>query len=126
MSKDSMSKDEWEALDFTASRVFSPAAPIREKDVFAGRRDEIRAAIDAINQAGQHAAIYGERGVGKTSLANVIHEFIVSTGQTKVLHRISTATAKTTSRRCGFACLTKSRLQIIVRAWASVVKCRLM
>ena len=26
--------------------------------------------MDAINQAGQHAALYGERGVGKTSLAN--------------------------------------------------------
>jgi len=27
---------------------------------------------DAVNQPGLHAVIYGERGVGKTSLANVI------------------------------------------------------
>ena len=32
--------------------------------------------MDAANQAGQHAIIYGERGVGKTSLANVISHFL--------------------------------------------------
>ena len=64
-----------------ASRVFSPAAPIRERDVFAGRTDQLRMVVDAINQPGQHALIYGERGVGKTSLANVLADFVRSTGQ---------------------------------------------
>src|SRR5262249_28920811 len=32
--------------------------------------------MDAINQKGQHAIIYGERGVGKTSLSNVLHSFL--------------------------------------------------
>ncbi len=32
--------------------------------------------IGALGEAGRHAAIFGERGVGKTSLAKVIHEFM--------------------------------------------------
>ena len=32
--------------------------------------------MDAANQAGQHAIIYGERGVGKTSLANVLSSYL--------------------------------------------------
>jgi AAA+ ATPase superfamily predicted ATPase len=40
--------------------------------LFAGRWNELKAVADAVNQPGLHAVIYGERGVGKTSLANVI------------------------------------------------------
>ncbi len=64
--------------------VFSPAAPIREKDVFMGRREQVRTVTDAINQRGQHVLIYGERGVGKTSLANVLAGFLAITRQEPV------------------------------------------
>jgi Holliday junction resolvasome RuvABC ATP-dependent DNA helicase subunit len=37
--------------------------------------------MDAINQQGQHVLIYGERGVGKTSLANVLSGFLKTMGQ---------------------------------------------
>lgn len=30
--------------------------------------------VDAINETGQHAILYGERGVGKTSLANIMYD----------------------------------------------------
>ncbi len=43
-----------------------------DRDLFIGRIEEIRRLVDAINQRGQHAAIFGNRGVGKTSLANII------------------------------------------------------
>ena len=36
----------------------------------------MRQLIDVVNQNGQHAIIYGERGVGKTSLANVLSAFL--------------------------------------------------
>lgn len=72
-------------LSLQASGVFTPAAPIRERDVFAGRRDQLRMVIDAINQPGQHALIYGERGVGKTSLANVLDDFVALTRQAEIL-----------------------------------------
>ena len=58
--------------------MFTPAIPISEDDLFAGRADQVDKAIDAINQRGQHAVVYGERGVGKTSLANVLSSRLVS------------------------------------------------
>jgi Cdc6-like AAA superfamily ATPase len=66
----------WRDLAIEAGRVFSPSAPIDKRSLFAGRDLQIRAVIDAINQKGQHAIIYGERGVGKTSLANVLASFL--------------------------------------------------
>jgi len=66
----------WQDLAIQAGRVFSPSAPIDKRSLFAGRELQIRAVIDAINQKGQHAIIYGERGVGKTSLANVLASFL--------------------------------------------------
>jgi Cdc6-like AAA superfamily ATPase len=60
------------SLEYRVSQVFTPATPVREADLFAGRLEQIRKVVDVINQSGQHAAIYGERGVGKTSLSNII------------------------------------------------------
>jgi Cdc6-like AAA superfamily ATPase len=73
-----MTTDEprWKELAIQAGRVFSPSAPIDELSLFAGRDAQIRTVVDAINQKGQHAIIYGERGVGKTSLSNVLHGFL--------------------------------------------------
>ena len=56
--------------------VFSPSAPIGNKELFAGRMEEIRHSVSAISQLGQHVIIFGERGVGKTSLAGLVHEFL--------------------------------------------------
>jgi len=63
-------------------RVFSPTAPIDEKALFAGRIKQVSEVLAAIAQKGQHAILYGERGVGKTSLANVIADFL---GRDKVI-----------------------------------------
>lgn len=61
-----------EQIALDVGKVFTPAVPVNESDLFAGRIEEIRRIIDAVNQRGQHAAIFGDRGVGKTSLANII------------------------------------------------------
>jgi Cdc6-like AAA superfamily ATPase len=53
--------------------VFS-AAPVDRKTLFAGRTDQLRDALTAVTQKARHAVIYGERGVGKTSLANMVLE----------------------------------------------------
>lgn len=66
--------EEQQFLAATLSRVFSPAAPIDRQDLFAGRIDHLSRVFDAINTRGQHAVIFGERGVGKTSLANIVKE----------------------------------------------------
>lgn len=54
------------------SRAFTPSAPIDDLHLFAGRTAQAQEVIGAVTQKGQHAAVYGERGVGKTSLANVL------------------------------------------------------
>jgi Cdc6-like AAA superfamily ATPase len=68
-------------LAVEVSRVFSPSAPVDEKTLFAGRREQLRQVIDAIHQKGQHAIIFGDRGVGKTSLANVLAGFLPAGGK---------------------------------------------
>lgn len=56
------------------NQVFSPIQPIQEKDFFFGRISQLTKIADAINEKGQHAILYGERGVGKTSLANIMYK----------------------------------------------------
>ena len=56
----------------TLLESFSPSAPIDRRNVFAGRSDQLAALRTVIRQRGQHAVIYGERGVGKTSLASIV------------------------------------------------------
>lgn len=51
--------------------VFRPSAPIDDQELFAGRNHELFSVVEAMQSAGQHAVIYGERGIGKTSLARV-------------------------------------------------------
>lgn len=86
---------EWRNLSFEASRVFTPAAPIDGEKLFAGRISQLRQVIDAVNQKGQHAIIFGERGVGKTSLANVISAKF--TGENIIAPRINCDTIDTYS-----------------------------
>ena len=81
---------DWEALNWRVSEVFTPATPISEQELFAGRAGQIDKAIDAINQRGQHAVVYGERGVGKTSLANVLSSRLVSrSGEQAIAPRVN-------------------------------------
>jgi Cdc6-like AAA superfamily ATPase len=56
--------------------TFQPSSPITQKDLFFGRVEQINKVINSINENGQHAVIYGDRGVGKTSLANIMVEWI--------------------------------------------------
>lgn len=58
--------------------AFFPSAPIKKTDFFCGRIDQLTRVCDAINEDGQHAILYGERGVGKTSLANIMTESLTN------------------------------------------------
>ena len=51
---------------------FKPATPIDNVSLFCGRVRQRQTVVDAINQSGQHVVLYGERGVGKTSLAKML------------------------------------------------------
>lgn len=65
--------------------MFTPGAPINELELFAGRTEQIDAILDAISQRGYHAVLYGERGVGKTSLSNVLSQVLHSRKNSRFL-----------------------------------------
>jgi hypothetical protein len=48
--------------------------PVISRDRFAGRRDALAQLIAAIEQQRVHVVVYGERGIGKTSLTHVFAE----------------------------------------------------
>jgi len=60
------------------SQAFTPGAPVSELNLFAGRFDQLQTVANAVTQRGQHVGLYGERGVGKTSLANVLAELFAA------------------------------------------------
>ena len=62
------------------AEAFRPAAPIDRRGLFSGRSDEIAELFSVVAQPGQHAVVYGERGVGKTSLVTVVAELLAGSG----------------------------------------------
>jgi Cdc6-like AAA superfamily ATPase len=61
------------------AEAFRPAAPIDRRNLFSGRTRQIGELFAVVAQPGQHAVVYGERGVGKTSLATVAADTLRST-----------------------------------------------
>lgn len=61
------------------AQAFTPAAPVNRLNMLAGRIQQTHDIVSAVSQRGQHVGLYGERGVGKTSLANVLAEFFAAT-----------------------------------------------
>jgi len=55
-----------------ASQVYSPMTPIKEEGLFFGRKSQLDRVHEGVTETGQHIVLYGERGVGKTSLANIV------------------------------------------------------
>lgn len=78
------------------AEVFTPGAPIDSLALFAGRMDQVLDVLNAVSQRGQHVALYGERGVGKTSLANVLAAFFAERGVGSLYSvRVNCSTADT-------------------------------
>ena len=65
---------DWQALRTDVFDAFTPGPPINELRMFAGRRETLRRLQDITLERGRHAIIFGERGVGKTSLAAIFHK----------------------------------------------------
>ena len=69
--------------------VFTPAAPIQDGDLFSGRNDLLVRISHAVSQRGMHCILFGERGVGKTSLANILPAALASSGAELVVAAIN-------------------------------------
>ena len=62
--------DDWMVLGLEISALFD-GAPIDEEDLFAGRATEVHRILETVFARSKHVVLYGERGVGKTSLSNI-------------------------------------------------------
>ncbi len=83
-----MTDDDWTAKRFETAELFTPSAPITASELFAGRRPQITQLLDVIGERGRHAIIYGEPGVGKTSISQIIKLIIpVKTSKVKYIRR---------------------------------------
>ncbi len=72
-SEKQFTDEDWSQLRHEIIEAFTPGTPINEADLFAGRQDTIVQLQDTVLERGRHAIIYGERGVGKTSIANIFY-----------------------------------------------------
>ena len=68
-----------------ATSLFTPRQAIKTSDQLSGRQSEIAKILQAIKERGAHAIIFGDRGVGKTSLANCVANIIVKSVDNSVL-----------------------------------------
>ena len=62
------------------NQAFTPGAPVNNGDLFAGRLPQMQKIFSATGQPGFHVVLFGERGVGKTSLANVTSRAMADSG----------------------------------------------
>lgn len=70
MTKKPTTTDDWIALEFEITQLFD-GAPIDEEELFAGRANEVTRILRAVLEKSKHVVLFGERGVGKTSLSNI-------------------------------------------------------
>lgn len=66
--------------------AFSPAQQLTDPAAFAGRSSEIREVADAMQVTGACPVIYGDKGVGKSSLA--VQAQLIAMGDTQLLNDI--------------------------------------
>ncbi len=62
-------------------RVFTPSSAISSIDLFRGRKEIRDRLIAAITARGKHAILFGDRGVGKTSIANILKASLEVAGE---------------------------------------------
>ncbi len=69
-SKRPSTEEEWFALHYEIAELFS-TGPVDEERLFAGRTSQVRLLLETVFERSKHAILFGERGVGKTSLSNI-------------------------------------------------------
>ncbi len=69
---DSRGADRFGALRIRLRGAFTPSLPITERRLFAGRISVLTELIRAIEDERLHTVVFGERGLGKTSLMHVL------------------------------------------------------
>ncbi len=74
------------AIDFMTldrlTKAFTPTRPIALPDLLSGRLNLLFRLQDDANTPGQHVLLYGDRGVGKTSIAHVLAVLVQEPNET--------------------------------------------
>lgn len=66
--------------------VFIPNKPIDSIELFCGRQDEVERIVEGVNTGGLHILLYGDRGVGKTSLSKITCKMLLLDGTISNCH----------------------------------------
>lgn len=64
--------DRFSAVRAKLRHAFTPSQPIGDRRLFAGRDEVLKTIIRSIEDQRLHVVLYGERGIGKTSLLHVL------------------------------------------------------
>lgn len=75
----SVRRDGNERSEVTRARIklrdaFTPAQPVTDRRLFAGRIDVLSHLIEVIENRLAHVVVFGERGIGKTSLLHILSD----------------------------------------------------
>jgi Cdc6-like AAA superfamily ATPase len=79
--------EDWVALEFEIASLFD-GAPIDEEDLFAGRAAEVTKMLRSVMERAKHVVLFGERGVGKTSLSNIFWKRFNQTIRSFIVARV--------------------------------------
>jgi Cdc6-like AAA superfamily ATPase len=66
-----LTDEEKRQLPQRINAAFTPAQPVQKRVLFSGRKKQFKDLVDIVIGPGQHGVVFGERGVGKTSLASI-------------------------------------------------------
>lgn len=66
------SSDRFAAMRARLRHAFTPSQPVADRRMFAGRDEILKTIIRAIEDQRLHIVLYGERGIGKTSLLHML------------------------------------------------------
>lgn len=69
-----LSLSKFDRMRINFRNAFTPAQPVCRRARFAGRREALSRLIHGIEDQRLHAIVYGDRGIGKTSLLHVMAE----------------------------------------------------
>ena len=74
MANEALEQAEALRIGVQLADAFNPGGPVSNIDLLVGRRHQIQQVMSAVRQDGLSVLLFGDRGVGKTSLASLIHE----------------------------------------------------
>lgn len=89
MDGDMRKSGERRLLQTALAEVFTPSAPIVRSDLLQGRQDLLAKIRTVLGRKSGHLIVYGERGVGKTSLVKVAAQELESEGMRVVYYPIN-------------------------------------